>query len=152
VQRRVEVHLILGRACDSRGGAQLLVVRGFDAGDAALVAAHGQQHRVHGEAVQPRGEGALTAKAVHTFPQAHEDILHCLLGTGTFSRQAQAQRQHASRVAPVQDLERQHVAACSAACQLAVVRRARLVIPARGIVCGRVSQNGSLQCRYPMLW
>src|SRR5205807_552218 len=75
---------------------------------ARRAAAH--EYDVDRQAVQPRSERALAAKAPEPLPRPHEGILRELLGLARVGGEAQAQRVHAPHVLAVERLERGVVA------------------------------------------
>src|SRR2546429_1570418 len=75
---------------------------------ARRAAAH--EYDVDRQAVQPRSERALAAKAPEPLPRPHEGILRELLGLARVGGESQAQRVHAPHVLAVERLERGVVA------------------------------------------
>ncbi len=69
------------------------------------------EHRVDGDAMQPRRDARLPAKLRQRLPRLDENILRQLTRLNPVTRESQAQREHSARVRPVQLLERLHFAA-----------------------------------------
>ena len=130
-ERLREIEALLRRGRPRRGLERDRVLGRHDPRVAPAPRAALRERHVHGQRVEPRGEGALAAEGPELAPGADEHLLRQLLGERRVARHPQTQGEHLPLVLAIEALEGEQVPGLGGLHQPPLDDPAILVVPHR---------------------